>query len=584
MTDGSVDGTFVAGVLSAAAEANSATDPVMQHIDVAGIRMDLHYAGPVLHEQFSPALAHLEVFPDPDGDPVVIRLWDSQSTGVPAPPPPVPRDRFTDRGDLLGLDAPGFRTAFHWSEYSVCVLDVARGLAAYWVDDPGNLPYWSRSSPLRTVFGWLLADRGVQLLHAAAVATDDGAVVVVGGGGRGKSTTALTCLERGLEFLGDDYIAVSFDPPTVHSLYATAKIADAGHPAARQIPAMPASMDDEKLVLRLHPKRAAQMRRSALLRAVVTPEIVDRSTSDIVQVDRARLEHAATFTTLAQLPHAGANARARIGRLLDEVPCGLLRLGSDRDGVVDAIRRLAADPTIVSPATTIGDGEDLPSVTVVVPVHNGAHFLADAIDSILSQQYPKLEIVVIDDGSEDDLLGALAALPVDVRVHHQPCAGPAAARNAGIALATSDLIAFLDVDDLWSHGMLLTLVREWAVGGADVVIGRAQVVEIDPTTAVELPVGTPDTAFPHYIGSAVYDRRVFDRVGTFDAQMMFGEDTDWFTRLAESGTALRRLSAVTLVVRRHGQNMTEGRDLVELHVVRAVKKALDRKRDREHTP
>ena len=43
-------------------------------------------------------------------------------------------------------------------------------------------------------------------------------------------------------------------------------------------------------------------------------------------------------------------------------------------------------------------------------------------------------------------------------------------------------------------------------------------------------------------------------------------------------------SAVTLVVRRHGQNMTEGRDLVELHVVRAVKKALDRKRDREHTP
>ena len=229
-----------------------------------------------------------------------------------------------------------------------------------------------------------------------------------------------------------------------------------------------------------------------------------------------------------------------------------------------------------------------PTVSVVISAYSDERWdaLRDAVTSVRGQTRPAHQVIVSVDHNPALLQRAHAEWPDGsvVLVENSEPQGLSGARNAGIALATSDLIAFLDVDDLWPHGMLLTLVREWAVGGADVVIGRAQVVEIDPTTAVELPVGTPDTAFPHYIGSAVYDRRVFDRVGTFDAQMMFGEDTDWFTRLAESGTALRRLSAVTLVVRRHGQNMTEGRDLVELHVVRAVKKALDRKRDREHTP
>ncbi|MDP3209109.1 MAG: glycosyltransferase, partial [Rhodoglobus sp.] len=426
--------------------------------------------------------------------------------------------------------------------------------------------------------GWILELRGRQLVHAAAVATADGAVLIAGSGGSGKSTTALTCLEAGMDFLGDDYFAVSLDPPTVHSVYATAKIADAEHPACRQFPIMPSSPDDEKFVLQLYPAAKEQLRRSAPLRAIVTPEVVDRETTVVVEVDRDRLEHAATFTTLAQLPHAGAEARARIGQVLDEVPGGLLQLGRDRAGVVEAIRRLAANPTH-SPASL--DSVDLPPVTVVIPVYNGARFLATAVESVLAPRYPRLEIVVVDDGSEDDLASAIAALPVDVRVHHQATSGPAAARNAGIRMSTSDLVAFLDVDDKWPPASLLTLVRDWQVGGAAVVIGRAQVVELDPATGDEQPIGTPETAFTYYIGSALYERGVFDRVGLFDPDMLYGEDIDWFTRMAESDDELRRLSAVTLVVRRHGQNMTEGRDLVELHVVRALKKALDRKRNRD---
>jgi GT2 family glycosyltransferase len=581
----SADARFTGDVLRAAREAEASSGVIVQRLDIAGVRIDLHYAGTALNELFAPALAHLEVergdraSDGPLGTrPVVIRLWDTRSTGVVAPASPVPQNRFTDRGDVIGMDDPAYRVAFHWSEYSVCVLDVEAGEAAYWVADTAYLPYWSRSSPVRTILGWILESRGRQVLHAAAVATEDGAALIVGGGGAGKSTTALTCLVAGMDFLGDDYVVVTSDPPTVHSLYSTAKVADAAHPAVGVFPAYPSSPDDEKIVLQLHPAAASRVLRSAPLRAVVASEIVDGEATRVTGVDRDRLEHAATFTTLAQLPHAGAVARARIGRVLDEVPNGLLSLGREPSGIVDAIRRLIAEPRMPADG---GDLSDLPSVTVVIPVLNGALFLAAAVESILTQKYPRLEIVVVDDGSDDDLAGAVAALPVDVRVQHQATSGPAAARNTGIGMATSDLVAFLDVDDRWPPGSLIALVRGWLLGGASVVAGQAHVVELDPETGEERPVWTPEEVFPYYIGSAVFERTVFDRVGFFDPGMLYGEDTDWFARLAESDETLRRLPVLSLVVRRHGRNMTEGLDLVQLHVVRTIKNALDRKRRRE---
>lgn len=566
---------FVAAMLDAARQAEAAGEVTVQRLEIAGVRIDIRYGGRTLHDAISPALAHLEVG---SGEPeVVIRAWDTPSTGVAVPPSPVESTRLTFRGDIAGFDDPRYRTAFQWSEYSISAFDVAAGEASYWVADPAKLPYWSKSSPMRTMLGWVLAEHGVQLLHAAAVGTEHGAVVISGPGGTGKSTTSLTALEAGLDYLGDDYVAVTLDPPTVHSLYATAKIADLQHPAAQRYPKVPPSPGDEKGVLQLHPEASALLRRSAPLLAVLTPEIADQEHSEVVGVDRARVEQAVAFTTLAQLPHAGREARERMRRLLDTVPAGLLRLGRDRASVADAIREVIRDPAA---SATPPQTDDLPFVSVVVPVRNGAHFLPKAIESIVLQSYPHLEIVLVDDGSQDAVLTALEDLPIDLRVRQQEPAGPATARNTGIEMATGDLIAFLDIDDRWPPGALHALVAEWMREPAPVVIGRGEIVELDLDDWSERAMPTADV-YPWYIASAIFERGIFDRVGLFDPEMVYGEDTDWFRRFEEAGESFRRIEQTTLVVRRHGGNMTEGRNLVELYVVRAVKKALDRKRARE---
>ena len=71
---------------------------------------------------------------------------------------------------------------------------------------------------------------------------------------------------------------------------------------------------------------------------------------------------------------------------------------------------------------------------------------------------------------------------------------------------------------------------------------------------------------------------MFDRIGLFDKNLLYGEDTDWYNRANEQKVPMHRVEAVTLHVRRHGKNMTHAKTLVELNMLRVLKMSLDRQR------
>lgn len=93
-------------------------------------------------------------------------------------------------------------------------------------------------------------------------------------------------------------------------------------------------------------------------------------------------------------------------------------------------------------------------VSVVIPNHNGALFLLDAITSAIEQDYPNTEIIVVDDGSTDDSLELLKVYKGKVEVICSENFGAASARNLGIMAAKGDYIAFLDSDDVWERNKL----------------------------------------------------------------------------------------------------------------------------------
>ena len=104
----------------------------------------------------------------------------------------------------------------------------------------------------------------------------------------------------------------------------------------------------------------------------------------------------------------------------------------------------------------------LPLVSVIIPAYNRDRYLAEAIESVLAQTYPAIELIVVDDGSSDRT--AEVAQRYALTYHFQPNGGISAARNAGIALATGEFLAFLDSDDIW---MLDKLSKQMIPFGTD---------------------------------------------------------------------------------------------------------------------
>ena len=114
------------------------------------------------------------------------------------------------------------------------------------------------------------------------------------------------------------------------------------------------------------------------------------------------------------------------------------------------------------------------TISVIVPVFNVAGYLPQCVDSILSQDYGNLEVILIDDGSTDgsgEICDRYAALDSRVRAIHQKNGGAAAAKNAGLRLATGEYLAFADSDDYLEPGAYGFLMKVLLETGADAVQG-----------------------------------------------------------------------------------------------------------------
>ena len=555
---------------------------VKQYYKIAETIVCLNFAGPALLPWLTPAFEHLRV--DPVVQPhMTINVWDTISTGVNAPPPPCDWTDFTDRGDIWGFNSKRIKTAFHWSEYSVNVMDLSTNTGVYWVKNPKAFPYWVSSSPFRTMIQWWMEKHGCQLLHAAAVCTDDGAVLITGKGGSGKSTSALVCLNAGLGYLGDDYVIIKKDPvPTVYSLYSTAKLnlEDMGKfPALKPLAGKRTDSDQEKEVLFLYPHLKHQIVAEKSLKAVFTPQIRKEENTLIEPASFWPIQRAMSFTTMSQLPGVGAQTQKYISDFIGKLPCYTLKPGNDFDKITETIDDFIGHPEKYFSHKSIQDEELItPLISIIIPVFNGGKFIHKAIDNILKQNYPALEILIVDDGSSDNTRQIVEDLPVDVRYFHQPNSGPAAARNRAIRDVSGEYIAFLDVDDLWPEKNLNLLIRELIQNPSyDLVRGYAQLfVEIKDGTFEYM--GNPQESFLNYIGAGVYRKSAFEKVGLYDPDLRFGEDTDWFNRAKEHNLNMKRLDEVTLLVRRHEGNMTKGKSLVELNTLKVFKKKLERKR------
>lgn len=193
-----------------------------------------------------------------------------------------------------------------------------------------------------------------------------------------------------------------------------------------------------------------------------------------------------------------------------------------------------------------------PLVSVLVPVHDGERFIGDTLDSALSQTYPSLEVVVVDDGSRDRtraIVEARAAADPRIRLVTQANSGVAAARNRALAEARGELIAPLDADDLWDPTKIERQVRRMTDAGNDTGLVYCWWVWIDDTGAIldrsphwQIEGYSADTLLQvNYTGPAsvpLFRRRCLEQVGGYDVTLRARvgdscEDWDVALKIAE---------------------------------------------------
>jgi hypothetical protein len=196
------------------------------------------------------------------------------------------------------------------------------------------LKTYQQAAPFLPILKAFLQHKGITTIHAGAVAFDDDAALLIGRGGSGKSTTALLCLEAGLDFLADDYCA--FAGQTVYSLYSSAKIhfADAARVDFVELQQNP---DLEKGYTMLFPRFQNQLRRSAPIRALVLPSVGGRLGFEKISPQTALL--ALAPSTVFQLRDSG-EVLSKLAVLVKRLPCFRLHLGDQPKAVPQALKGL----------------------------------------------------------------------------------------------------------------------------------------------------------------------------------------------------------------------------------------------------
>jgi glycosyltransferase involved in cell wall biosynthesis len=225
-----------------------------------------------------------------------------------------------------------------------------------------------------------------------------------------------------------------------------------------------------------------------------------------------------------------------------------------------------------------------PLVSVIIPVYNSANYIVDTINSVLQQSISDLEIIVVDDGSTDDLRHVLTSIIKEKKIEYiyQNNQGVSAARNHGYRRSCGNYIAFLDADDVWLRDNLEAKLNKFGSADFGLVHADAFVIDEHSNRIGQTLSGNEGNLLNDMLAwngtqvpgpsSILVKREVLDKIGLFDEQLSTSADQDFFIRVAIC-YKIGRVERPTWMYRVHGNNMHKNIARMEHDVLRVFQKA-----------
>ena len=222
----------------------------------------------------------------------------------------------------------------------------------------------------------------------------------------------------------------------------------------------------------------------------------------------------------------------------------------------------------------------LPLVSVIIPIYDGEGFVAEAIETVLAQDYQPVEVIAIDDGSTDRTAEIVRAFD-QVQYLYQPNQGVATARNKGISVSKGEFIALLDHDDLWEPDKLRRQVS--------FMLEHPEVEYVLVKQRLFLQAGMErpewvrpellENPQPGFVPSSLLCRKsVFAKVGLFNPIYKISDDADWFFRVNRAAVVYHVLPEVLLHKRVHTKNLSQAVNLTQTELLKTVRASLRNRR------
>lgn len=320
----------------------------------AGRRVRVRIVGRELAEHVRRPIAHLETGDIPLPAPrLTIDLWDEKETGIPCPVVLTDDDHIGSKwnvGNGILTASAGGRFVGYQLRQSTTWLDRKAQRVVGWTAASKDLSLYERGKPLLLLLSLWYHDRDMQVIHAGMVSQNGQGVLFPGMGGSGKSTSTLACLCSGFNYLGDDYIGlqVLMDGSFVgHSLYNSTWLEPA-HMA--HFPPLPPHAihgglpGENKCLVLLSPLFSNQLSRSAPIRVLALPRIVDTLTTRYCHASKAdALLRLAPSSLFALAPRSGVREFQALVQLVERVPSYWLELGRDLTEIPHRVQDLLAE-------------------------------------------------------------------------------------------------------------------------------------------------------------------------------------------------------------------------------------------------
>lgn len=238
-----------------------------------------------------------------------------------------------------------------------------------------------------------------------------------------------------------------------------------------------------------------------------------------------------------------------------------------------------------------------PLVSIVIPCFNSEKYLPQAIESALKQDYDQLEIILVDDGSDDNSLRVASTFQDKrLKIIKQKNQGACSARNSGLKVTTGKYIKFLDADDILAHGVIRKQVAQAeSVDESTIIFGYAKnfvgdtsnperypksIHKVDQEFLTELVLKNILTSCP------LYRRRLLVSMGGFDTGLKYRQEWALNLRLYLTGSKFKYFNTMTYYRRLHGSgdriSNRRHQGAEELENLENILKSLPERRDPDY--